>query len=112
MKRVVMLVAPIAALAGLQCACEAVPVLTFTPADATADAVLDGEALAADGGLDGCAAPGNGQKYSCCGAVACEGCTTDQCGTCMSSCAPPGFCCAKNKNVMCVSAGMMPCQVP
>jgi hypothetical protein len=107
MKRVAMLVAAIAALAGLQCACDAVPVLTFTPADATADA----EALAADGGLDGCAAPGSGQKYTCCGMVACEGCTTAQCDMCMSSCAPPGFCCAKNKNVMCVPVGM-PCGIP
>jgi hypothetical protein len=111
MKRIAMLVAAIAALAALHCACEAVPGLTFPTADAIADAVSDAEALSADGGLDGCAAPGNGRSYACCGTVACEGCTAGQCGMCMNSCAPPEFCCSKNKNVMCVSA-VMPCQAP
>jgi hypothetical protein len=108
MRRVAILAAPIAALAALPCACEEVPTLTFTQADAASDAALEAESLSADGGPDGCVAPGNGQTYFCCGTLACEGLCTQQCGMCMDKCTPGQFCCAKNSNVVqCLPLGML-----
>jgi hypothetical protein len=108
MRRVALFAAPIAALAALQCACETVPTLTFAQADAALEASEDGQSTSTDGGLDGCADPGTGTRYVCCGTVACAGCTTEQCGTCMSMnrCAQPGyFCCQKTNNIMCQMHG-------
>jgi hypothetical protein len=109
MKRVAMLVAAIPALAALQCACESVPTLVFGRADAAPDADEDAQSPSADGGLDGCAAPG-ATPYICCGTVACVGCTTGQCLDCTSKCTQPNFCCANrnNNNIMCRSTTCVP----
>lgn len=86
--------------------CESVPELTFAEVDAAADAPDTGLADV-DAGAVCPESPPPGTSV-CCGSVACEGLCAGQCDACASKCTAPGeFCCAKNNNVLCLSAGAL-----
>jgi hypothetical protein len=105
-----------AALAGAASGCESVPVLTFAGAGGSVDATDTGAADvdAPESGPDdvevgpeaGCPENPPPGTSVCCGAVACEGLCAGQCDACAAKCTAPGeSCCAKNNNVLCLSAG-------
>jgi hypothetical protein len=102
-------------LASAASGCESVPVLTFADVDgpgdaadtdATDDAPETSPADVEAGAEAACPESPPPGTSVCCGAVACEGLCAGQCDTCAARCTTPGeFCCAKNNNVLCLSAG-------
>jgi hypothetical protein len=88
--------------------CARVPVLTFAPEDADAEA---GGAAAADArsAIDGgCPGIELDDAAVCCGSTACSGECAGRCPECEATCPSGTFCCAKMNNILCRQVGM-PC---